>query len=158
MTEGVAAVEQLLDAHQGVDVLPAIRKTLKSIGSELKRQQVVDVLAKDPGWSFYHPDVVWDMSKTGGGDAAHGVVELARWWSGWVESWTRYVYTVGECSPLQAEGVEGELVLTRGEVEATARNGQTVKMPVWQTWKVHDGRVTAMRAFLKEAEARESAV
>jgi hypothetical protein len=51
----------------------------------------------------------------------------------------------------------GDWVLTKGDVVATARNGQTVEMPVSQLRKLADGHVTVMRGFLTEADARAAA-
>jgi ketosteroid isomerase-like protein len=150
--EGVEVVGRLLAADDGENVLPRIEETLQRVGPDPQQQTAIKVLAEDEVWRLCSPEIVWDMSATGLGSVAHGARELCQWWSAWVPAWTRYVYRVDESRDLD------EWVLTKGEVVATARNGQAVEMPVWQLWKVADGHVTVMRAFLTEADALAAAV
>jgi hypothetical protein len=151
--DGVQVVGELLAVHHGKNVLPHIEETLNSLGPEPRTDAVVSALEKDPAWGLCSPEIVWDMTPTGLGVVAHGASELCQWWSTWIAAWSSYVYTVSEDDTRDL----GEWVLTMGQVVATARNGQAVEMPVWQLWKVGDKRVTVMRGFLTEADARAAA-
>jgi hypothetical protein len=151
--DGVEVVGKLLAVYDGKDVLPQIEKALTSLGPDPQTEAAISVLEQDDAWQLCSPEIEWDMTPTGLGLVAHGARELFQWWSTWVAAWTKYIYSVNEddCHDL------GDWVLTKGDVVATARNGQAVEMPVWQLWKVADGRVTVMRGFLTEADARASA-
>lgn len=155
--EGVQVVGQLLEVYEGKDVLPHIEETLKkSLGpepqtEETRTEAAVRALGEDDAWRFCSPEIEWDMTPTGLGVVANGAGELCQWWSTWIAAWSKYVYKVSKTQTL------GEWVLTMGQVVATARNGQAVEMPVWQLWKVADGRVTVMRLFLTEADAHAAA-
>jgi hypothetical protein len=151
--EGVEAVGKLLAVHDGKDVLPAIQKALDSLGPDPQPEAAIRVLEEDEAWRHCSPEIVWDMTPTGLGLVAHGARELCQWWSTWVAAFTKYIYRSNENDYQDL----GDWVLTKGDVVATARNGQAVEMPVWQLWKVADGRVTVMRGFLKEADARRAA-
>jgi hypothetical protein len=156
--EGVELVGKMLAVHDGEDVLPSIRKALKAFkGLRPHAQTDADVaekvLGKDNGWRLCSPEIVWDMSPTGLGPVAIGARALCQWWMAWVPAWTKYEYSMNEKDRRDL----GEWVLTRGDVVATARNGQSVEMPVWQLWKVADGRVTVMRGFLTKNDARAAA-
>ncbi|MGO8906813.1 MAG: nuclear transport factor 2 family protein [Solirubrobacteraceae bacterium] len=158
--EGLQVVGELLAVHDGKSVLPSIEETLKSLspepsteaaGTEAARTEAARVLGEDDAWKLCSPEIVWDMTPTGLGVVAHGASELFQWWSTWIAAWSSYEYSVKDTQDL------GEWVLTKGDVVVTARNGQAVEMPVWQLWKVADGRVTVMRGFLTEADARAAA-
>jgi hypothetical protein len=158
MSQGVDVVGKMLAVHDRKDVLPSIGKALAAFkGLRPHARTDADVaekaLGKDRAWRLCSPEIVWDMSATGLGPAAHGAGEMCEWWSTWVAAWSKYVYSVDEKDRKDL----GEWVLTKGDVVATARNGQSVEMPVWQLWKVADGRVTVMRAFLTEGAARAAA-
>jgi len=148
----------MLAVHDGEDVLAPIEKALeafKRLGPDSQTDADVaeNVLGQDDAWGLCSPGIVWDMSATGLGPAAFGARALCQWWTAWVGAWTSYVYSVNEKDYQDL----GEWVLTKGDVVATARNGQAVEMPVWQLWKVADGHVTVMRAFLTKADARKAA-
>jgi len=156
--EGVEVVGQLLAVHDGEDVLPQIEKTLSSLGpepqtEEARTEAAVRALGEDEAWGLCSPTIVWDMTRTGLGQVAHGASELCQWWSTWIVAWSQYEYSMSKEDTRDL----GEWVLTKGQVVATARNGQAVEMPVWQLWKVTNGRVTVMRGFLTEADARAAA-
>jgi ketosteroid isomerase-like protein len=153
--EAVNVVSDLLAAHDGQDVLPRIEHALNEAGAQPAIDQAAEALEKDPGWRLYHPEIEWDMTRSGLGETGlggvhRGYAELFEWWSNFARVWGSYVYHVRDRQDL------GEWVLTKGDVVATARNGQAVEMPVWQLWAVGDGRVTVMRAFITEADARDA--
>jgi hypothetical protein len=158
MSQEVDVVAKMLAVHDDKDVLPSIGKALEAFKglrphSRTDANVAAKALGKDRGWRLCSPEIVWDMSATGLGPAAHGAGELCQWWTTWVTAWSKYVYRVDEKNQQEL----GEWVLTKGDVVATARNGQSVELPVWQLWKVADGRVTVMRAFLTESDARAAA-
>jgi hypothetical protein len=143
----------MLAVYRGKDALPPIKKALDSLGPDPPSEAAIKVLEDDEAWRFCSPEIVWDMTPTGLGLVAHGARELCQWWSTWAAAWTDYTYSTSENDYQDL----GNWVLTKGDVVATARNGQAVEMPVWQLWKVDDGRVTVMRGFLTEADARRAA-
>src|SRR5262249_28859081 len=128
--DGVEVVRTLLGAHDGENVVPHIEAALERLGSDSGKEAAIEALERAKGWRLCSPEVEWDMSATGLGAVAHGASELCQWWSAWVPAWSRYVYSMDESRDL------GEWILTKGDVVATARNGQSVEMPVWQLWKV----------------------
>ncbi len=150
-------VSELLAAHDGQDVLPHVREFLDKVGPDPDVEQAAQALSEDDAWRLYHSDIVWDMSgaNVGGttlGGVQRGPRELAQWWWTFAAVWASYEYRMqGKPEDL------GEWVLTKGDVIATARNGQAVQMPVWQLWTVGEGRVTEMRAFVSETAARAAA-
>lgn len=133
--------------YDGEDVLPKIRQDLDRVGSNPQSDAVLATWANDPAWRFAHPDLEWDTSAMGMGNAARGPRDVAAFWRDWVEGWNRYVYLVREYRDL------GDWVLTVSDVEATARDGLRLEMKSFQLWRVRDGRVAVMRAFLSEPEA-----
>lgn len=146
-------VRNLLSAHEGEDVLPAVRDSLERFGPDPQVDSATAVLADDPGWKYYDPEIEWDMSNaTGIETRARGLRELAVWWSLWVAAFTRHEY-----SNVRYEDLGG-WVLTVADVDARARdNSEVEKMPAVQMWRVEGGKVTVMRAFRSEEEARAAA-
>jgi hypothetical protein len=152
MSEQGDVVKELLGAHEDRNVLEAIHETMSKVDEgDAGRDAMIAALKADQGWRHYSPDVVWDMSETGLGAPVHGVPGLFEWFRDWAARFSDYKYTV---APGDYEDLQGGRVLTKGVVEATAHNGQTVSMPVWQTWTVAEGEVTGMKAFLSEKAAR----
>ena len=155
--EAIGVVSELLAPHDGQDVLPHVREFLDKVGPDPDTEYAAQVLSEDEVWRLYSPDVVWDMTgaNVGGtsiGDVQRGPRELAQWWRTFAAVWASYEYRMqGQPEDL------GDWVLTKGDVIATARNGQAVQMPVWQLWASGEGKVTAMRAFVSEQAARASA-
>jgi hypothetical protein len=152
MSETVEVVENLLGPYSEEDVLPRINAILGELGSKPKKQAIINALEADKCWSLYSADLVFDMRNTGLGKA-DGIAELPSWWRERGKDWATYSYTVEKYEQV---GSGEDTVLTFGEVTATAQNGQAVRVPLWQTWQVQNGKVSAMQAFLSEDDARRA--
>jgi hypothetical protein len=150
--ESVTIVRSLLSAHEDEDVLPAVRSSLDQFGPNPTPDSAMSVLAGDPGWKYYDPEIEWDTSGvTGVETKARGVRELAVWWSLWVAAFSRHEYRNVEYTDL------GDWVLTVAEVDATACQDHEVDETAVQMWRVEGGKVTVMRAFKSAEEARAAA-
>jgi ketosteroid isomerase-like protein len=144
--QDVEVVREHLVPHEGEDVLPVIKGLLDRFGPDAEPDAILATLADDPGWRLTAADVEWDMSATAMGGVAHGVRELAVWWGVWVAVWSTQVYRMREYRDM------GDAVLTVGDVHATAR-GYSVDPEIFQVWRVRDGKIVLMRAFLSEEDA-----
>ena len=95
-----------------------------------------------------NPEVEWDATGLGMfGVVAHGLYGLALFWREWVEAWESYVYEMREYRDL------GDWVLTINDAKARGRGGIPVETPVFQLWRVRDGKIVAVRLFGSETEA-----
>lgn len=142
-------VRQLL-VDQGEDIVPAVKAAIGRLptADDAARD---GVLANDPVWRLFDPDVEWDMSHVGVGGAVHGVNELAVWWSLWISAFGTHSYKVNQWRDLD------KCVLTVADVTATARNGQIVDRPAFQLWWVKDEKITVVKGFENEADALAAA-
>jgi hypothetical protein len=149
--ESVEIVRSLLAAHEGEDVLPAVRDSLQRLGPDPQPDAAAAVLADDPGWKYYHRDIEWDTSGVSGvATKANGLRELAVWWSLWVAAFSRHEYKNVTYQEL------GDWVMTVADVDAQSCEVD-VRRPAVQLWRVSNGKVTVMRAFESEDDARAAA-
>ena len=149
----VDVVRAAVTAHEGRDLAAFIRELLAGIdpddAAELERR-VADWAAEDPMIEHFAPDIAWDVTAIGVGSAG-GLPELAAWYRDWMGLWESYVYRVGEIRE-----VDG-WILTPTDVRARGRDGIELEMRVFQLWRMRDGKVVVMRAFLTEQEALAAA-
>jgi SnoaL-like protein len=149
--QSLEVVRNLLSAHEGEDVLPALRSSLRRLGPNPQPDAAMAVLADDPGWKYYDPDIEWDTSDlTEVNTKVSGLRELAVWWSLWVAAFSRHEYKNVKYAQV------GDWVLTVSEVDAHSCD-KHIKRHAVQLWHVRDGKVTSMRAFKSEDDARAAA-
>ena len=145
--ENVEIVRLATEPHNGEDMVPVIRDGLGHIVDWSDTDAVVAAMAQDPNVRPMHPDVEWDASAIGVFSVTHGLYALALFWREWVELWESYVYEMREYRDL------GDWVLTINEAKARGRGGIPVETPVFQLWRVRDGKIIAVRLFGSETEA-----
>ena len=145
--ENVEIVRLATEPHNGEDMVPVIRDGLGHIVDWSDTDAVVAAMAQDPNVRPMHPDVEWDASAIGVFNVTHGLYGLALFWREWVELWESYVYEMREYRDL------GDWVLTINEAKARGRGGIPVETPVFQLWRVRDGKIIAVRLFGSETEA-----
>ena len=138
------------EPHNGEDMVPLIREGLETIADWSDTDAVVAAWAEDPNVRPMHPDVEWDASAIGVFGVAHGIYGLALFWREWVELWESYVYEMREYRDL------GDWVLTINDAKARGRGGIPVETPVFQLWRVRDGKIVVVRLFGSETEALKS--
>ena len=150
--ENVEIVRRFNEPHDGEDIIPLLRAGVELVGPDPEPEAVLAFWAEDPGWRYVHPEIEWDVAATGPvGATASGPVEVARWWADWSETWESYVYRMVEYRDL------GDWVLAPADVRAKGRGGIPVEMRTFQIFRVSDGKISTMRAFLSEQEALEAA-
>jgi ketosteroid isomerase-like protein len=150
--ENVEIVRRFNEPHDGEDIIPLLRAGIDQVGPDPEPEAVLAFWADDPGWRYAHPEIEWDIAATGPvGMTASGPIEVARWWRDWSETWESYVDRMVEYRDL------GEWVLAPTDVRAKGRGGIRVEMRAFQIFRVRDGKIAAMRAFLIEREALEAA-
>jgi hypothetical protein len=150
--ENVEIVRGFNQPREGDDLVPVIREALEQLGPDPTAEAVLALWDEDPGWRYAHPDIEWDISATGAvGSAIHGPLEVAAWWADWVDVWDSYIYRMLAYRDL------GDWVLTPTQLRAHGRDGITVEMEIFQIWRVRDGKIAVLRAFLTEPEALEAA-
>src|SRR5436309_3105238 len=150
--ENVAVVRQYNAPYEGDDLVPVIAEVLRRIGPDPQRDAVLAAWAEDPALQHLHPEIEWDVSALGAvGSVPRGAREWALWWVDWVEVWETYVYRMGEYRDV------GDWVLTPTVIRARGRGGIPVGGRIFQVWRVRDGKIAALRAFLTEQEALEAA-
>ena len=150
--ENVEIVRGFNQPREGDDLVPAIRESVEQLGPDPTVEAVLALWDEDPGWRYAHPDIEWDISGTGAvGAAIHGPLEVAAWWADWVDVWDSYIYRMLAYRDL------GDWVLTPTQIRASGRDGITVEMEIFQIWRVRDGKIAVLRAFLTEPEAVEAA-
>ena len=145
--ENVEIVRSANEPHNGEDMVPIIREFVEGITEWADTDAVVAAAATDPMVRPMHPDVEWDASAIGVFGVGHGLYGLALFWNEWVEMWESYVYEMREYRDL------GDWVLTVNDARARGRGGIPVETPVFQIWKVRDGKIVIVRLFGSEAEA-----
>jgi hypothetical protein len=143
----VEVVRLATEPHNGEDMVPIIRELVEGVTDWSDADAVVAAFANDPDVRPLDPEVEWDASAIGVFGVAHGLYELALFWREWVEMWESYVYEMREYRDL------GDLVLTVNDAQARGRGGIPVDAPVFQTWKVRDGKIVTVRLFGSEADA-----
>jgi len=152
--DDVDVVRAAVTAHEGRDLAAFIREGLGDVdpddAAELKRLVAVWV-AEDPMVRHFASDIVWDATAIGVTGTAGGLHELAAWYRDWMGLWETYVYRVVEIR--EADG----WIITPTDVRARGRDGIELEMRVFQLWRVRDGKVVVMRAFLTEQEALAAA-
>jgi len=150
--ENVEIVRDLNGPYEGLDVATIIREAVDRFGPDPDPAVVLSEWAQDPAWRHIHPEIEWDLTGTGAvGVTANGPREVALFWADWIEAWKSYVYQVVEYRDL------GDWILTPTEVRASGPEGIPVEMRLFQIWRVRDGKVATMRAFLSEREALQAA-
>jgi ketosteroid isomerase-like protein len=95
----------------------------------------------------FAPDIAWDATAIGVTGKAGGLHELAAWYRDWMGLWESYVSRM-----VEIREVDG-WILTPTDVRARGRGGLELEMRVFQLWRVRDGKVVVMRAFLTDQEA-----
>jgi ketosteroid isomerase-like protein len=152
--DDVDVVRAAVTAHEGRDLAAFIREGLGDVdpddAAELERLVAVWV-AEDPMVRHFASDIVWDATAIGVTGTAGGLHELAAWYRDWMGLWETYVYRVVEIR--EADG----WIITPTDVRARGRDGIELEMRVFQLWRVRDGKVVVMRAFLTEQEALAAA-
>lgn len=152
--DDVDVVRAAVTAHEGRDLAAFIREGLGDVdpddAAELERLVAVWV-AEDPMVRHFASDIVWDATAIGVTGTAGGLYELAAWYRDWMGLWETYVYRVVEIR--EADG----WIITPTDVRARGRDGIELEMRVFQLWRVRDGKVVVMRAFLTEQEALAAA-
>lgn len=131
--------------------MPMMREALEGFGPDPQPDVVLAMWAEDPGWRHAHPEIEWDTTGIGIGNAARGPVGVANLWADWIEGMTRYVYWMREYRDI------GDWILAVADIQATARGGLPIEMRSFQLWRVKDGKVIACRTFLSEADALNAA-
>jgi len=148
--DDVDVVRAAVTAHEGRDLAVFIRDRLVDVdlndSAELERR-VTEWAAEDPMIRHFAPDIAWDATAIGVTGTAGGLHELAAWYRDWMGLWESYVYRM-----VEIREVDG-WILTPTDVRARGRDGIELEMRVFQLWRVRDGRVVVMRAFLTEEEA-----
>jgi ketosteroid isomerase-like protein len=150
--ENVEVVRYFNEPHEGKDIAPMIRQGIDRLGPDPDPDTVLSTWAEDPTFRYIHPEIEWDLTGTGAvGVTANGLRQLALFWADWIEAWRSYVYRMVEYRDL------GDWVLTPADVRASGPEGIPVEMRMFQIWRVADGKIRTMRAFLTEQEALEAA-
>ena len=147
--ENVEVVRLSTEPHNGEDMTPIIREAVESLDWS-DTDSVVAAIADDPNVRPMHPEIEWDASALGFFGVGHGFYGLAVFWREFVEVWESYVYEMREYRDL------GDWVLTVHDARARGRGGIPVEAPVFQLWKVRDGKIMVVRLFASEAEALEA--
>jgi ketosteroid isomerase-like protein len=143
----VDVVRAAVTAHEGRDLAAFIRVDVDpDDAAELERRFAVWV-AEDPMLQHFAPDIAWDATAIGVTGTAGGLHELAAWYRDWMGLWESYVFRM-----VEIREVDG-WILTPTDVRARGRDGIELEMRVFQLWRVRDGKVVIMRAFLTEQEA-----
>jgi ketosteroid isomerase-like protein len=146
----VDVVRAAVTAHEGRDLAAFIRERLVDVdlddAAELERR-VADLAAEDPMLQHFAPDIAWDATAIGITGTAGGLQQLAAWYRDWMGLWQSHVFRVAEIR--QVDG----WILTPTDVRARGRDGIELEMRVFQLWRVRNGKVVVMRAFLTEEEA-----
>ena len=145
--ENVEIVRLATEPHNGEDMVPIVREIVEEIADWSDADAVVAAVANDPDVRPMHPEIEWDASALGLFGVAHGLYGLAVFWREWVEVWETYIYEMREYRDL------GDWVLTINDARVRGHEGMPVAMRVFQTWKVRDGKIAIVRAFLSEAQA-----
>ena len=148
--ENVEIVRLATEPHNGEDLVPVIRDGLERIVDWSDTDAVVAAMVQDPNVRPMHRHVEWDASAIGVFGVTHGIYGLALFWREWVELWESYVYEMREYRDL------GDWVLTVNDAKARGRGGIPVETPVFQLWRVRDGKIMAVRLFGSETEALNS--
>ena len=148
--EDVEVVRRFNEPYEGEDVTSAIRAMVDRLGPDPDAERVLAVWADDPAYRYLHRDFEWDLRAGGAlGATARGPSEVMRGWAQWVEDWKSYAYRIVEYRDL------GAWVLTPTMIQARGPADTPLEMRVFQTWKVRDGKIAVLRAFLGEREALE---
>ena len=145
--ENVEVVRRATQPHNGEDMVPIIRDFVAGVTDWSDTDAVVTAFASDPNIEPMHAEVEWDARAIGVFGVAHGLYELALFWREWVETWESYVYEMREYRDLV------DWVLTVNDARARGRGGISVEAPVFQIWKIRDGKIVIVRLFGSEAEA-----
>ena len=148
----VEVVRAYNEPYDGLDLAAHIRERLDGIDlfdHEAVAPAAARAILEEPITHHLDPDVVWDL--TGTGDAffgeQRGLPAVAQYWVGWTAVWESYVYRVTEYRDLDG------WVLTVADTRARTREAMDLRMDVFQVWKVRDGKIALMRAFLTESDA-----
>jgi len=151
--EDLAVVRALVEAWDHRDIAAVIHDWYANANDpEAVVQATREFAEQDPGWRNLHPEIVWDVAATGGvGAVVRGIDELGAWWRDWAGLWESYVTHLVGVQDL------GDWALAPVDVEARGRDGIPLTMRVFQLFQVEDGKVSAARFFLSEAEATEAA-
>jgi hypothetical protein len=107
--------------------------------------------AEDPMMRHVHLEIVWDTGASAVVAPARGLVALAAWYRDWMGLWESYVFRVIEYREL------GRWCSCPPMCWPEGRDGIAVEMRVFQIFRVRQGKIAVMRAFLSEGEAIEAA-
>jgi hypothetical protein len=88
--QGLEVVRRVWEAHDGEDLVAAIRELAEHAGPDFERDAVLAWWAQDPGLQHLHPDIEWDMRAMGLA-LLHGASELSRWWADFWGAFETYV-------------------------------------------------------------------
>ncbi|HEY7630912.1 MAG TPA: hypothetical protein VH817_09435 [Thermoleophilaceae bacterium] len=150
--EDVEVVRAVNEPWDGLDVAAALHEQLAAIDLEDRPAVLASMralLANSPSWRHIHPEVVWDAGPMFG--VARGLDEFALFWPEWAGMWESYVPRMLEYRDL------GGWIYVPAEVVARGRGGIPVDMKIFQLFRVRDGKVAMMRAFLSEKAALAAA-
>jgi hypothetical protein len=152
--EDVEVVRRFAETYEGDDVAAIVHDRMRGVDFDdpaALERLVAAWAAEDPMMRQVHPEIEWDASAGGMSGPARGFSELAAFYRDWMGLWERYVFRVVEYRDL------GGWVVVPTDVWARGRDGIAVEMRVFQIFRVREGKVAVMRAFLSEEEALAAA-
>jgi hypothetical protein len=148
--ENVELIRRINEAYEGDDVIPAMRAAVESLGPEPRPDATLAYHAQDPLLQNMHPDIEWEAGLPGVG-TAHGVADLYRWWSEWLEVWESYTIRILDYRDL------GDWVMTVNDIRARGRDGIALEIINFQLWQVRDGKVARVQIHFDERSALQAA-
>jgi hypothetical protein len=152
--EDVEVVRRFSETYEGDDVAAIVHDRMRRVDFDdagAVERLVAAWAAEDPMMRQVHPEIEWDASAGGMTGTARGFSELAAFYRDWMGLWESYRFHVVEYRDL------GGWVLVPIDVRARGRDGIAVEMRVFQLFRVREGKVAVMRAFLSEEAALEAA-